>query len=287
MSAALTASSPSTEASKTRISPPISSFIPSLPLSFSLLIGCFRGEGEKTQVTIRGGGPIGTVQCIAEATGRVKGLVGDASVDPPLRADGKLDVGAAVGRAGVCAVVRSPPFTDKGWEQPYTGMVALESGEIAEDLAAYLAESEQVQCALALGVSVGRDGAVDGAGGYLVQVLPFADDETLAALEANIAAAGPVTAMLAEGLGPREVTARLLEGLGAGDEGFSLEPSYGPCDAEELRERMRRAIATLGEGEARAILEEQGRVEMTCEFCRVTHALDEAEVMAAVAAAQA
>ena len=143
------------------------------------------------------------------------------------------------------------------------------------------------QCALALGVSVGRDGAVDGAGGYLVQVLPFADDETLAALEANIAAAGPVTAMLAEGLGPREVTARLLEGLGAGDEGFSLEPSYGPCDAEELRARMRRAVATLGEGEARAILEEQGRVEMTCEFCRVTHALDEAEVMAAVAAAQA
>ena len=143
------------------------------------------------------------------------------------------------------------------------------------------------QCALALGVSVGRDGAVDGAGGYLVQVLPFADDETLAALEANIAAAGPVTAMLAEGLGPREVTARLLAGLGAGDEGFSLEPSYGPCDAEELRERMRRAIATLGEGEARAILEEQGRVEMTCEFCRVTHALDEAEVLAAVAAAQA
>ena len=115
------------------------------PLLSSLLIGCFRGEGEKTQVTIRGGGPIGTVQCIAEATGRVKGLVGDASVDPPLRADGKLDVGAAVGRAGVCAVVRSPPFTDKGWEQPYTGMVALESGEIAEDLAAYLAESEQVQ----------------------------------------------------------------------------------------------------------------------------------------------
>ena len=109
---------------------------------------------------------------IADSAGMVKGKVGNPAADPPLRPDGKLNVGAAVGR-GVLAVVRSLPFTDRGWQQPYTGMTQLRSGEIAEDLAAYLADSEQTQSALALGVSINKALEVDAAWGYLVHVNSF------------------------------------------------------------------------------------------------------------------
>ena len=105
----------------------------------TLLMASFREEGEKTQVTWRGDGPIGSIQIIANATGQVKGKVGNPGVNPPLRPDGKFNVGGAVGR-GVLAVVRSLPFTKEGWQTPYTGMTAIKTGEIAEDLAEYMLE---------------------------------------------------------------------------------------------------------------------------------------------------
>ena len=153
---------------------------------------------------------------------------------------------------------------------------------MAEDLAHYLAESEQVQSALALGVAIGRDLSVEAAGGYLVQVLPFAEEDTLAQLEANIAAAGSVTSMLRGGATARAITERLLEGLGASDPGFSLTPGYGPCEASALQNRMRSAVAALGEAEVRSILDEQGCVEVTCDFCRDTYQFKEEEMMAMV-----
>lgn len=192
----------------------------------TLLMSCFRGEGEKTQVTFRGDGPLGMIQVISQSSGLVKGLLGNPAVNFPLRgSDGKLDVSRAVGK-GVLAVVRSLPFTEEGWQTPYTGMVPITTGEIAEDLATYLADSEQVQSALGLGVSVGKDLRVDTAGGFLIQVLPFAEESTIAQLEKNIAAAGSMTKMLRDGLSPKDITNRLLEGIGSGGDGFSLIPRY-------------------------------------------------------------
>jgi molecular chaperone Hsp33 len=191
----------------------------------TLLMACFREEGEKTQITFRGDGPLGGLQCIAEATGVVKGKVGNPACNPPLRPDGKMDVGGAIGR-GVLAVVRSLPFTSKGWQTPYSGLVPITTGEVAEDLARYFVDSEQTQSAIGLGVSIGRDLTVKAAGGFMIQVLPFAEEDTIAALEKNIGALGSVTAVLQEGASAREITNRLLEGLGAGDEGFSLTPVY-------------------------------------------------------------
>lgn len=238
----------------------------------------FREEGEKTQVTFKGDGPLGGIQVIADATGQVKGKVGNPGCNPPLRRDGKLNVGGAVGR-GILAVVRSLPFTKQGWQTPYTGMVPLVSGEIAEDLASYLVESEQTQSALGLGVSIGRDLQVDAAGGFLISVLPFAEDETLSQLEKNILEAGSMTSMLRQGMNARDITERLLAGIGVSDPGFSLTPKYGPCEASELRDRMASAVATLGEKEVRSILEEQGKIEVTCEFCRDTYDFEEEEIM--------
>ncbi|KAK9826750.1 hypothetical protein WJX81_004901 [Elliptochloris bilobata] len=237
----------------------------------TLLLGCFRAEGEATQVSFQGNGPLANLQTIADATGMVKGKVGNPHADPPLRADGKLDVGAAVGR-GVLSVVRSHPAQEK----PYTGLVEIRSGEIAEDLAAYLADSEQVNSALALGVSVNRDISIRAAGGYMVQVLPFASEATLSRLEANVGAAPSVTDMLLSGAVPADIAARLLDGLGA-TPGISLVPRYGPCEAAALQEWMKRAVALLGDAEVRQILGKEGRIEVTCEFCRETYTFQEHE----------
>lgn len=247
----------------------------------TLLLASFRGEGERTQISFKGNGPLGMVQVIAESNGLVKGKVGDPSADPPLRPDGKLNVGEAVGR-GILAVVRSHPNTVPGFERPYTGMVPIQSGEIAEDLARYLADSEQTQSALALGVSINKDCSVRAAGGYLVQVLPFAEEETIAQLEANIQAAGPVTEMLHGGASARDITERLLQGLGVSDTGFKLTPRFGPCEPSDLKTRMKSAIATLGEKEVHAILEEQGKLEATCEFCKDTYQFELEEVLAMI-----
>lgn len=251
----------------------------------TLLMSCFRQEGERTQVTFKGDGPLGGIQVISESSGVVKGKVGNPAADPPLRRDGKLNVGGAVGR-GVLAVVRSHPKAPRGFEKPYTGMVPIHSGEVAEDLARYLAESEQTQSALGLGVSIGKDCSVREAGGFLISVLPFAEDATLTQLERNIAAAGSVTGMLRDGLSAWDITERLLDGLGGSDTGFKLKPLYGPCEPEALQERMKSAVALLGEEEVRGILEEQGQVEVTCEFCKDTYRFQEAEVLAALAGAQ-
>ncbi|PSC75263.1 heat shock 33 [Micractinium conductrix] len=248
----------------------------------TLLMGAFREEGEKTQVTFKGDGPLNGIQVIADARGLVKGKVGNPAADPPLRPDGKLNVGQAVGR-GVLAVVRSLPAA-RGFETPYTGMVPIHSGEIAEDLARYLVDSEQTQSALGLGVSIHRDLSIKAAGGFLIQVLPFAEDETILQLEKNIVAAGSMTQMLNEGLTVADITGLLLEGLGGNDTGFQLQPRYGPCEPAGLQERMRSAVALLGEKEVREIIDQQGKIEVTCEFCRETYEFPEEEVMVVIAA---
>lgn len=247
----------------------------------TLLMAAFREQGEKTQVTFKADGPLNGIQVIADATGLVKGKVGNPLADPPLRADGKLNVGKAVGR-GVLAVVRSN--VSKGFETPYTGMVAIHSGEVAEDLARYLVDSEQTQSALGLGVSIHKDLSIKSAGGFLIQVLPFAEDETITQLEQNIVAAGSVTEMLNSGMDAAEITAKLLHNLGGNDTGFQLMPRYGPCDAADLQERMKSAVALLGETEVKSIMEEQGKIEVTCEFCRETYDFPEDEVLAVLAA---
>lgn len=229
-----------------------------------MLIASFRKEGEKTQVTFRGDGPLGGIQVIADHAGTVKGKVGNPSINLPLREDGKLAVGQAVGK-GVLAVVRSLPFTEQGWQTPYTGMIPIVTGEVGDDLAKYLLDSEQTQSALGVGVSIGRDLEVNAAGGFLIQVLPFAEDDVISQLEANLAKASSVTSMLREGASARDITERLLDGIGSSDPGFSLTPKYGPCDASALKDRMASAVAALGEAEVKDIIREQGKIEVTCE----------------------
>lgn len=248
-------------------------------LMSALMLTAFRKDGERLSLAIRGDGPIGHIQVVADASNNVKGLCGNPQADLPVRAsDGKLDVAGLLG-LGSLTITRVLPWQ----EAPYTGSIPLVSGEIAEDVAAYLAESEQINSAFAAGVLLGG-GAEDGvlaAGGFFVQPLPFCSEETLAQLEKNIGALPPPSRMLADGLTPLEISERVLEGLGRA-EGFpvGVTPGYGPCDAESLRGRMMTAIASLGEEDARLLLKERGGdVEVRCEMCAEAFSFSEEEVL--------
>ena len=147
----------------------------------SMMGNALKGSGESVTLQIKGDGPLGTILTVSDAEGNVRGYVQDASVELSLRADGKLDVGSAVGHSGTLTVIKA-----LGLKAPYVGTVDLLGGEIAEDLAAYFVESEQIPSACGLGVLVDRDRSVLAAGGYLIQLLPGAGEDTIAKVEGGI-----------------------------------------------------------------------------------------------------
>ena len=224
----------------------------------SMMGNALKEEGSSLTLQIKGGGPLGTILAVSDNQGNVRGRVDDPSVDLPLRPDGKLDVGRAVGQDGMLTVIR-----DLHMKEPYVGSVGLLGGEIAEDLAAYFVESEQIPSACALGVLVDRDQSVLAAGGYLIQLLPGAGEDVISKVEGGVLAAGPVTELLRQGLTPEELLGRVLSD-------FELEilertPVEYRCYCR--RERMERALISLGPEELESMIAEQGGAELTCRFC--------------------
>lgn len=219
-------------------------------------------EGSVT-LRIKGGGPLGVITAVADSEGNPRGYVQNSHVELPLKAPGKLDVGTAVGRDGFLTVIK-----DMGLREPYVGSVALVSGEIAEDITAYFAQSEQIPTACALGVLVDRDQSVACAGGYLVQLLPGAPAEIVDRLETAVAALGPVTTALSDGLD----AAGLLQKVLAGGEPELLERTAITYRCQCSRERVTRALISMGKKEMGDLIREQGGAELTCQFCdRVYH----------------
>ncbi|MEW5300095.1 MAG: hypothetical protein WDW36_003050 [Sanguina aurantia] len=240
----------------------------------TLLLASFRKDEEATQVSFRGNGPIDGLLAIADTRGNVKCKIGNPNADPPLKENGKLDVGAAVG-LGVLAVVRSHPLQPL----PYTGMVPIVSGEIAEDLVHYLVDSEQTNSALGLGVSLSRDCSVQSAGGFLVQVLPFCSEETLTILEANLGSMPTITKLLNDGLNTTEITEMILSNIGVSPGAQAMVPRYGPCNDAELKERMMRAVASLGKDEVQDIMRTEGKIEVSCDFCAESYQFEESAIL--------
>lgn len=224
----------------------------------SMMGNALKEDGASVTLQIKGGGPLGTILAVADNQGNVRGTVDHPQVDLPLRPDGKLDVGAAVGCDGTLTVIR-----DLHMKEPYVGSVGLLGGEIAEDLAAYFVESEQIPTACGLGVLVDRDQSVLTAGGYLIQLLPGAGEDVIARVEGGIMAAGAVTGLLREDDDPVELLRRVMPD-------FDLEileesPIEYRCYCS--RERMERALISLGPAELRALIDEQGSAELRCQFC--------------------
>ncbi len=227
------------------------------------------GKNEETvQLQFRGDGPLRSITVIADAEGHVRGFAGDPTAHPPPR-EGKLDVAGALGR-GVLAVVRYHP----AWREPYTGVVPLVSGEIAKDLAHYLRESEQKPSAVALGVYLDATGEVEAAGGFLVQALPEADDETLARLERAVLSIGPPSQLIRTGLRADDLIDRLLEGVGAGERHRTHPVFLCRCD----RARVRQAVVLLGRNELHEIARSGEALEVRCEFCASRYRIPADEV---------
>lgn len=224
----------------------------------SILGRMLKGYDDSVTLQINGGGPIGRVVAVSDGRSNVKGYVDNPLVDLPLRPDGKLDVGGAVGRDGMLSVIK-----DLNMKEPYIGQVPLVSGEIAEDLTSYFAVSEQLPTAVALGVLVDRDYTVKAAGGFVIQLLPGAGEEDIERVEKAISEIPAVTTLLSEGETPKSIVERLLKGYEI-DYFEDMETKY-LCGCG--RERMARALISIGESELRTLIDEDGCAELTCHFC--------------------
>lgn len=224
----------------------------------SMMGNALKEEDASLTLQIKGGGPLGTVLAVSDHLGNVRGYVQNPQVDLPLREDGKLDVGRAVGCDGTLTVIK-----DIGLKEPYIGSVGLLGGEIAEDLAAYFVESEQIPTACALGVLVDRDQSVKASGGYIVQLLPGAGEDVIARVEGGVMAAGPVTGLLDRDDDPEALIRTVLSDF----EVEILETSLIEYRCYCSRERVERALISMGVSELEDLLLEQGGCELGCQFC--------------------
>ena len=224
----------------------------------SLMGGALKAENGSVTLRFNGDGAGGRILAVAECDGSVRGYVDNPLVDLPRRADGKLDVGSFVGHEGSLTVVK-----DLNMKDPYVGMVEIVGGEVAEDIAAYFVESEQIPTACAAGVLVAGDGSIVSAGAYLVQLMPGANDATTEQLEQAIMRAGTVTQLLTAGNGPEEILYKLLEGF----EPRILDEYDAVYRCGCSLERVERALISSGrEALAQMIAEDHG-AEVTCQFC--------------------
>ena len=223
----------------------------------SLLGNAMKEENATLTIRVAGDGPLGGIVAVSDSAGFVRGYVGNPSVDLPLREDGKLNVGGAVGRNGNFTVSR-----DIGLKEPYIGSTELVSGEIAEDFTAYLTESEQVPSACALGVLVDTDTSIKAAGGFLVQLMPGAEETLISTLEDNIFMMDQLTTILDED-GAEEIFAQVLKGIEYHIVSREKVGSRGVCS----RERAEEAIVCVDRSELEAMIGEGKDIEVGCQFC--------------------
>ena len=228
-------------------------------LSAASMIGNMqKTEDGSVTLRIKGGGPLGTLLAVSDAEGNVRGYVDNPQISLLEKYRGKLDVGAAVGTDGTLTVIR-----DLRMKEPYVGSVELVSGEIAEDITQYFAQSEQTATACALGVLVDTDQSVKAAGGYLLQLLPGAPDEVIDKLEAAIDRCGAVTGMMEKGLDPEGMLLAVLSDFEV--EILEKTPVEYRCDCS--RERVRRMLLSLGEADLSDIASDGKPIHIDCQFC--------------------
>ena len=239
----------------------------------SMMGNALKEEDASLTLQIKGGGPLGTVLAVSDHLGNVRGYVQNPQVDVPLREDGKLDVGRAVGADGTLTVIK-----DIGLKEPYIGSVGLLGGEIAEDLAAYFVESEQIPTACALGVLIDRDQSVKAAGGYIIQLLPGAGEDVIAKVEGGVMAAGAVTALLDRDPDPEALLRTVLSDFEV--EILETAPIEYKCYCS--RDRVERALISMGVAELEDLLAEQGGCELGCQFCDKVYRFTDKELQAII-----
>lgn len=250
---------------------PVASAALGRALTASSIMGIMmKGDNDKLTLSINGKGPLGTIVCVADSKGTVKGYVSNPLVDIPNRADGKLDVGSAVGINGLVTIIK-----DMGMKEPYTGQYPLVNGEIAEDLTAYYAYSEQQPSAIALGVLVDVDYSIKAAGGFIVQLMPEAEEKDIDILEKNLSQITSVSHLIDDGKTPEDLINLVLKNL----EPMIYEkiPVKYKCDCS--RERIEKALISIGKKDLDEIIKEDKLAEISCHFCNTVYHFNEAELI--------
>lgn len=229
-----------------------------LLMAASMMGNMLKEQDGSVTLRVKGDGPLGTVLAVSDSMGNVRGYVENPAVDVPRKSHAKLDVGSAVGPGGTLTVVK-----DLGLKEPYVGSIQLISGEIAEDIAAYFVESEQIPTACALGVLVGTDQSVTSAGGYLIQLLPGAGEDIITKIEAGVQRVGSVSHALEGGLDGAGLLRAVLSDFDL--EILETHPVEYRCYCS--RDRVTRALISMGREELSSLIQEQGQAELTCQFC--------------------
>ncbi|MBQ8816186.1 MAG: Hsp33 family molecular chaperone HslO [Lachnospiraceae bacterium] len=223
-----------------------------------------KGEKDVLTLQVHAGGPIQGMTVTADAFGHVKGYPNNPYVDLPLNAKGKLDVAGAVG-VGFMNIIK-----DLGLKEPYVGQTVLQTSEIAEDLTYYFATSEQVPSSVGLGVLVGKDYTVAQAGGFIIQLMPFAEDSVIDKLEANLKDVDSVTKLLSEGLAPEQILEKLLDG-------FDIEftdkiPVSFYCDCS--KSRVEKVLISVGKKDLQDMINDGKPIEVNCHFCNTNYTFE-------------
>ncbi|QKY70911.1 Hsp33 family molecular chaperone HslO [Lentibacillus sp. CBA3610] len=245
----------------------------SAALGRTITIGAMMGamlKGDDTlTVKLEGNGPIGAIIADSDATGDVRGYVTNPYVDFDLNEKGKLDVARAVGTEGTLSVVK-----DLGLKEQFTGQVPIVSGEVGDDFTYYFANSEQTPSSVGAGVLVNPDQSISASGGFIVQVMPGADEEVMTRLEEKIQSIPPISTLIREGNAPEQILERLF-----GDEDVTIQgrlPIRFQCKCS--KERVERAILGLGTEEIQNMIDEDHGAEATCHFCNEVYQLSEQEL---------
>ncbi|MBP3936819.1 MAG: Hsp33 family molecular chaperone HslO [Clostridia bacterium] len=229
---------------------------------------------DSVTLKLSGGGPAGTVIAVADGLGNARGCVGDPTVELPLKENGHLDVGGAIGTDGMLYV-----FRDIGSKEPYIGCTPLVSGEVAEDLTYYYAHSEQIPTVCALGVLIDRDRSVKVAGGFLLQLLPFCPESVIEQIESNLAKLPSVTEMLNSGMDTTAIADKLLDGMGY-EVVDQYEPTYR-CTCS--RDKVEGAFSAIPTDELLTLPDENGETTVNCNFCDKVYTFTTADLERIVA----
>lgn len=227
-----------------------------------------KGEKDILTLQIKASGPINGITVTADSKANVKGYVGNPDVIIPANDKGKLDVAGAVG-IGILNVIK-----DIGMKEPYVGQTALQTSEIAEDLTYYFATSEQIPSSVGLGVLMNKDNTVRQAGGFIIQVMPFAEDEVITALENKLSTVSSITSMLDAGMTPENILEELFESLSL--DIMDKVPTAFSCNCS--RERVEKALISVGKSEIQSMIDDNEPIEMNCHFCNTKYVFEVEEL---------
>ena len=243
-------------------------------LSAGAMMGSMmKGDDDKLTLQMKGDGPIAQMTVTADSHGNGKGFAANPAVDIPLKRAGKLDVGGAVGKGFLTVIM------DLGLKEPYNGQVEIQTGEIGDDLAYYFTVSEQTPSVVGLGVMVDTDSSVKHAGGFILQVMPDAEEETIAALEAKVAGADPVTTMMDNGMSPEDILEYYL-----GDLDLKINeklPVIYYCGCS--KEKVAGALATISTEDLKEMINDGEEIEVKCYFCNSAYKFSTEELEAMMA----